>query len=77
MTVLGLRPQVRENPVTTATVTAAKPAPPSPAQIERATTLAAKLLAAHDDRADRKPGPLQRSAGPSQSPRRAAATGSS
>jgi hypothetical protein len=37
------------------TITASKLAQPSPEQIERATAIAAKLLAGHDDRTDRKP----------------------
>jgi hypothetical protein len=37
------------------TITESKPAQPSPEQVERAVALAAKLLAAHSDRSDRKP----------------------
>ena len=37
------------------TITAPKPAKPTPAQIERAIAVAAKLLRAHTDRQDRKP----------------------
>ncbi len=37
------------------TIAAPKPAQPSPEQVERATALAARLLATHDDRRDRKP----------------------